>query len=237
MNQRSVEFRRPADAVGAAWFPPKPQACRHEAPCAHVTVPDVRLPSLPVLIGCLCSVGCVHAIPAAPVSRVARPVQLLLKTPERETARIPELRTDVEIDTRDFDRTPHVVATAETPMVELQDAAARLFGDAQGTTGFTVDNVLLIEVEDASGKVLDRAAVGFSDPVLVAGETIDNVGRRSFSFDPGEVDLTDKLPADRPFKLRVTALDYSGVGRVSDVFLVLQPRSGKSAHDDDLRAQ
>ena len=38
-----------------------------------------------------------------------------------------------------------------------------------------------------------------------------------------------------PFKIRATALDYSGVGRVSNVFLLLE--SPSKASEDDLRGQ
>jgi hypothetical protein len=64
---------------------------------------------------------------------------------------------------------------------------------------------------------------------------VDNVGPRSFSFEPGVVDLTNLLPESAPFKIRATALDYLGVGRVSNVFLRLEPRA--RGNEDDLRNQ
>lgn len=58
------------------------------------------------------------------------------------------------------------------------------------------------------------------------------------SLGAGEIDLTAHLPVGQPFRLRVTALDLCGVGRVGDVFLALEP-SGQpiSAADGDLRTQ
>jgi hypothetical protein len=162
-------------------------------------------------------------------------VQLLAETPERETSQIEERRDDVEIDTRDFERTPRVVATGETPLLRLEGARARLYGDAAGKEGFSVDNLVLLEVLDDKGKVLNRGAVGFSDLVLIGKEQVDNVGRMSFTFDAGEVDVTNLLPENAPFKVRATVLDYSGVGRVSNVYLLLEPRG--NASEDDLRSQ
>ena len=51
-----------------------------------------------------------------------------------------------------------------------------------------------------------------------------------------EVDLTHPLPESGPFQVRATALDSWGVGRVSDVFLVLVP-DARPASEDDLRGQ
>jgi hypothetical protein len=180
--------------------------------------------------------ACVKQVPATPTrSGPPRPVQLLADTPERETSQIAEKREDVEIDTRDFERTPRVVAKGETPLLRLEGARARLYGDAAGKEGFSVDNLLLIEVLDEKGQVLNRGAVGFTDMVRVGKEQVDSVGPMSFTFEPGVVDITSLLPESAPFKVRATALDYSGVGRVSNVFLLLESPSKGS--EDDLRGQ
>ena len=161
-----------------------------------------------------------------------RSYQLLADTPERETTAITDLRQDVEVDTRDFDRTPHVVATGESPFVKLEGAHAKIFGDSAGTQGWSVDNFVLFEVFDAQGHRVGAAASGYMDPVMIGREHVDNVGRRSFSFEAGEVDLTAQLPERDTFKIRATALDIGGVGRVSDVFLVLSYPKGA---EDDLQ--
>lgn len=180
--------------------------------------------------------ACVKQVPASSTrSGPPRPVQLLADTPERETSQIPEKREDVEIDTRDFERTPRVVAKGETPLLRLEGARARLYGDAAGKEGFSVDNLILIEVLDEKGTVLNRGAVGFTDMVRVGKEQVDSVGPMSFTFEPGVVDITQLLPESAPFKIRATALDYSGVGRVSNVFLLLESPSKVS--EDDLRGQ
>lgn len=180
--------------------------------------------------------ACMKQVPATPTrSGPPRPVQLLAETPERETSQIEARREDVEIDTRDFERTPRVVATGETPLLRLEGARARLYGDAAGKEGFSVDNLVLLEVLDEKGQVLNRGAVGFTDLVRIGKEQVDSVGRMSFTFEAGEVELTHLLPESAPFKVRATVLDYSGVGRVSNVFLLLEPRG--SGNEDDLRGQ
>ena len=180
--------------------------------------------------------ACMKQVPATPTrSGPPRPVQLLAETPERETSQLEARREDVEIDTRDFERTPRVVATGETPLLRLEGARARLYGDAAGKEGFSVDNLVLLEVLDEKGQVLNRGAVGFTDLVRIGKEQVDSVGRMSFTFEAGEVELTHLLPESAPFKVRATVLDYSGVGRVSNVFLLLEPRG--SANEDDLRGQ
>jgi hypothetical protein len=160
-----------------------------------------------------------------------RVVKLIADTPERETTTLTEARNDIEIDTHDHDRTPHVVATGETPMLTADGLVARLYGDEACTQGWSVDNFLLIEIVADNGHIVDRVSVGFTDTVMMGSETIDNVGRQAFNFDPGEINLTPKLP-DRPFKLRATALDYFGVGRVSDVYVALRPEAPERSGDD-----
>ncbi|MBN1206914.1 MAG: hypothetical protein JXB05_18665 [Myxococcaceae bacterium] len=180
--------------------------------------------------------ACMKQVPATPTrSGPPRPIQLLAETPERETSQIEARREDVEIDTRDFERTPRVVATGESPLLRLEGAKARLYGDAAGKEGFSVDNFILIEVLDEKGQVLNRGAVGFTDSVLIGRNQVDNVGPMSFTFEPGVVDLTNLLPESAPFKVRATVLDYSGVGRVSNVYLLLE--SPSRGNEDDLRGQ
>lgn len=184
--------------------------------------------------------ACARQVPSPPTSSppaAPRSVRLLLDTPERETGALARLREDVEVDANEGERTPRIVATGQTPSLRLEGSRARLYGDAKGELGFSVDNFLLLEVLDGSGKVVRRAVVGFTEGVHIGKEQVDSLGRRAFSFEAGEVDVTSLLPESEPFQLRATALDYWGVGRVSDVFLRLAPESRPSGDPDDLRNQ
>ena len=166
---------------------------------------------------------------------VRRSIPLLEATAEQEMSARPERRADIEIETSTERVHPAVIATGETGLIRLEGARARLYGDADGTTGWSVDNVVLLEILDRQGAVLGRAAAGFAGPMFVGREPVDNVGRMSFTLAPGEVDITSALPESEPFRIRATALDDGGVGRVSDLFLVLEPP--QRAADEDLRGQ
>jgi hypothetical protein len=187
-----------------------------------------RLASAVAISLLLC--GCPKRVESS--SATPRSVRLIADTPERETTTIAELRKDLEIDTRDYERTPHVVATGETPLMTAGGLTARLYGDEAGTQGFSVDNFLLIEIVADNGKVLDRVCIGNTDTVSIGNETIDNLGRRAFAFEPGEINLTPRLPERGAFKLRATALDYFAVGRVSDVFVMLKAEALERSGDD-----
>lgn len=142
-----------------------------------------------LLLGVL---GCPKQLQSPSVT--PRALRLLAETPERETTQLTELRPDLEIDTQDFDRTPHVVATGETPLFSVEGVDVRLFGDEAGSKGFQVDNVILLEVLAADGTVLRTVVIGYSDAVLQGNETLDYLGRRAFGFDAGELNLASILP-------------------------------------------
>jgi hypothetical protein len=179
------------------------------------------------------SLGCAKQVPARAVrASTPRAVQLLVKMPALETEQLEASRMDIEIDTRDFERTPRVVTTGETDLLLLGGKRARLYGNEAASEGFSVDNCILFEVLDARGRVINRGVVGSTEPVDIGPERVSHIGPQSFTFGPGAVDLTPLLPEKAPFMLRMTVLDYSGVGRVSDVFLVFEPRAPASGEDD-----
>ncbi|MBL8915996.1 MAG: hypothetical protein JNM17_35180 [Archangium sp.] len=160
-------------------------------------------------------------------------VRLLTNTPERETTRIAEKLEQLEADT-DQERTPHVVARGETPILSAEGADVVLAGDEAGTQGFHVDNCILLEVISDDGKPFARAAVGYLNGLAEGKENIDLLGRRTFNFDANEVNLQAIIPEHGKFRVRATVLDIGGVGAVSDVFLIISPRGAKAA--DDLRS-
>lgn len=173
--------------------------------------------------------ACPKHIDAKPAER--RAVRLLAAAPERETTTINELAITLEADT-DQERTPHVVATGETPLLTAESADVTLAGDEAGKEGFAVDNCILLEVLSDDGRRLGRAAVGYMNGLAEGKEQIDLLGRRAFKFDANEVNLASIVPEHGRFKLRATVLDTGGVGHVSDVFLLITPRTGNT---DDLR--
>lgn len=172
--------------------------------------------------------GCVKRVEPGPVARQA--VRLLAATPERETAKNPKVAAHLEADT-DQERTPRIVAEGETPLLPAEGVDVRLYGDEAGTQGFQVDNGLLLEVLGDDGQRRARVVVGYFNGLAEGKENIDLFGRRSFRFEPGEVNLAGLLPEKGRFRVRATVLDIGGVGSVSDVYLVVEPR-GAAAVDD-----
>jgi hypothetical protein len=174
--------------------------------------------------------GCAHS--SAVTGSSPKSVRLLAETLERETTQLQEVRADLEVDTTDFERTPRVVATGETPLLTADGGDAFLYGDEGATTGFAVDNCIFLEVLSSDGKPLRSVVIG-SVPGLSQGkERIDSLGPNAFQFAPGEVQLTSILPESGAFKLRATVLDYGGVGRVTDVWVRFV---SKARSADDLR--
>lgn len=183
-----------------------------------------------VLAAVLLLPGCPRRIEARPPER--RVVRLLSAAAERETLSLTEQVTSLEADT-DQERTPRVVARGESPLLPAEGVEVTLAGDEAGALGFTVDNFILLEVLSDDGRRVGRAAVGYLNGLSEGLERIDLLGPRTFTFEPNEVSLATLLPERGRFRVRATALDTGGVGRVSDVFLVLTPR--KAAPVDELR--
>ncbi|MDP1826412.1 MAG: hypothetical protein Q8L48_24300 [Archangium sp.] len=175
--------------------------------------------------------ACVKNVESKPAVE-RRAVRLLALTAERETLKIPEVASQLEADT-DQERTPHIVAVGESPLLPAEGVDVWLAGDEQGTTGFSVDNCILIEVLSDDGKRVGRAAIGYLNGLSEGKEQIDLLGRRAFKFEANEVNLVTLLPEKGRFRVRATVLDIGGVGYVSDLFLIITPRS--AAASDDLR--
>ncbi len=176
--------------------------------------------------------ACVHRVESAAPPIAPKAVRLFAETVERETTQLKDLRTDLEADT-DYERTPHVVATGETGLLSADGADFTLAGDEAGTKPFSVDNFILLEVLLPDGTVSARVVIGYVDGLTMGKERIDNLGRRAFTLEAKEISLASVVPEHGSFRVRATALDIGGVGKVSDVFVLVTPKA--SAPGDDLR--
>ena len=155
-------------------------------------------------------------------------IYLLKSVDEAETSTRAERRTDVVPMGEGTEGTAAVVAKGETGPIQLAGGHARLFGDAGGTEGWSVDNAILFEViSPPGGSVIRRFAVGYHDGLRMGSEEVDNVGRKAFQFGPGEIDVTSVLPETGTFVLKATAVDTGNVGHVSNVFLIIGPGGGE----------
>ena len=110
-----------------------------------------------------------------------------------------------------------VLTSDETALLRLDGTRARLYGDAEGTRGWSVQGAVLVEVVTARG-VRARVAVGQAG---VLPEEVPRAGLIAGEYGPGEIDLTPLLreAEEAPFRVRTTAHGAA----VSDLFLVLEP--------------
>ncbi len=161
-----------------------------------------------------------------------RAYQLLAETPEAEISTRADKRADLLVAVESGQPVPAVVATRTSEPINRHGGRARLYGDAAAAEGWSVDNFILLEIADRGGRILRRAAIGFQQGVTHGSEQIDSLGPMRFTFEPGEVDLTPLLPADEPVTIQTTALDVGGVGRVSNLYLVLTPDAAPGGEDD-----
>jgi hypothetical protein len=192
------------------------------------------LPRIPLLFGAVAILGCPKDSGSARPKYVGPPkvFYLIKAVEEAETATRPEHRDDVAPMGEGTEAIAAVVAKGESPPFSLGGGVARLYGDAGGTEGWSVDNAILFEVV-VGGAVTHRFAVGYHDGLRIGSEEIDNLGRKAFQFGPGEIDITSGLPETGTFVLRATAIDTGNVGHVSNVFLIVGPPSGAGKMPDD----
>jgi len=119
-----------------------------------------------------------------------------------------------------WDRVPYRMTRVFSGSVRLPPGRrAVLAGNSAGTTGWNIDNFLMIEI--SRGGRTTRLVAGSHEPVFMAGRKIRKIGRNSQSFSAGEIDLTPYLRGGS-VHLRATAFDYGGVGRVSNVYLIMR---------------
>ncbi len=157
-----------------------------------------------------------HAVPPVPHENLAKGV----------------LREDLEVRTTNWSPTPAVITDGTSPEIVLGPKTRLSFaGDAQGNTGWKVDNFLLVEAVGRDGKVLARFVIGFTEPVYRGAEMLDAVGQNSFHFGPRSPRFDMKLPRGVPLKLHVSALDYGAEGSVSDLYLVVEETENESIFD------
>lgn len=100
-----------------------------------------------------------------------------------------------------------------------------LAGDAPGKMGWSLDNFLLVEIESPDG--VQRLVIGdtVGSPVEYQGQRLKHIEPQSSSFSPESIELSRYFPKNAPFRLTISALDFGGLGRLSDLFLVAREAS------------
>ncbi len=154
-------------------------------------------------------------------SNASFPLQISRNVPNQNSSAFKQnVRKDLSMDTTSWDKIPYSMHVSSHDLMIAAPAKFCLAGDAGGTKGWSVDNFLLIEILDQSGNLISSALAGLTETVRRNGNPIETIGRSSYSFNACEIDVTKLLPVGRPFRLRASAMDYGGVGYVSDVFIV-----------------
>ena len=148
--------------------------------------------------------------------------QVFSAIPSQDSANFKEnLELNLSVDTTRWDRTPyHMTSPFEKEIVISEGQRCFLAGDAAGSKGWSVDNFLLIEISSDEGT--KRFIAGVSEPVSYKGRELKRLGGSSTNFNAGDIDLTALLPKNETVQLRISALDYGGVGHISDLFLIIK---------------
>ncbi len=134
-------------------------------------------------------------------------------------------RSDLSMQTKRWDKKPSIMTEETTEILFLdKPGKIRLAGDAEGKKSWKVDNFLLVEILDTNGVVTTKKVVGrfdSGDNLLQDGKRVSQLQPNSMTFTPKQVDI-GPLPVKKPFKLKVTALDYGEFGEASDVYMIIE---------------
>ena len=142
----------------------------------------------------------------------AGPIKVFSAVPTQPSSNFrAALVRELEVETSQWDRTPYLVTPAfNTTVTVAPGQRVLLAGDASGAAGWSIDNFVV-------------ARIGGKRLVLGAGEKVrDSSGVLESLPGGGVTDLTRFFQPGVPTPVMLMALDYGGVGGVSDVYLVVK---------------
>ncbi len=118
------------------------------------------------------------------------------------------------VDTERFDRTPYRITGDFSGLVSLpQGGRVVLAGNAAGTGSWNIDNFVYIRIGDRS------FVAGMTEAVADGGGTVQFLGPAG-----APLDLSLYFRPGVATPVRIMALDYGGVGGVTEVWLVVTAR-------------
>ena len=133
-------------------------------------------------------------------------------------------RKDLAMQTSSMEKVPSIMTEEKTEILFLdKPRKIRLAGNEEGTKGWKVDNFILVEVMEPDGRVTSSKIVGkvmSGDSLLMNGKRVSQLQPNSMLLSAKQVDI-GPLPVKKPFKLRVSALDYGEFGEVTDVYMII----------------
>ena len=156
-----------------------------------------------------------------PVTRFD-PIKLVDAVPQANSSAFKRnLRSDLVVNTRSYDRTPYFMTAPREYLLDLSRLErACLVGDSRGNAGVSIDNFILFEIFEANGSFIKAGTVGGHEGLTRSGRGVPELAT-GFNHKACAVDLRNFLPSDRPFRLKASAMDYGGVGYSSEVWLLL----------------
>lgn len=149
-------------------------------------------------------------------------VRVFSQVPKQGSDHFKSARYDaVRIATRSFDRIPyHMTEPYEGTLTVRENQQVLLAGNAEGTQPWYVDNFLLFELSSPEGTA--RFIIGTVEPVTCSGVKVLQLTPAGFTFGPGTFELAEQFPKGVAVDLKISALDYGGVGGVSDLYLIVR---------------
>lgn len=127
----------------------------------------------------------------------------------------------VRMETASWDKTPYHMATPFAgQIVVAPEQRVFLAGNAAGTDNWGIDNFLLLEFTTNQGT--QCFVIGSNDPVYYHNQRVTQVGPNASSQAPNAVDFAQYLPKNTTIKVKISALDYGGVGGVSNIYLIVR---------------
>ena len=125
---------------------------------------------------------------------------------------------DVRVDTKQWDRIPYHLTRPFKGSINIpQGAKVFLSSNPDTRTSISVDNFIIISYSSSKGS--GEFVIGQHEPVYYKNRRVTKLGSNGYRQ---SLDLTQKLPQGVNVNLWAYALDYGGVGSLSDVYLIIQ---------------
>lgn len=126
--------------------------------------------------------------------------------------------TSLRMDTRKWDKTPYRMTRPYHSSVTIpRGARVYLSSRPNSRAAVYIDNFFLFTYRSSAGS--GSFTVGGHEPVYFNNRRLRQVGPNNHSQN---IELTKYLPQGAALDLRVYALDYGGVGGISDVYLLIK---------------
>jgi hypothetical protein len=125
---------------------------------------------------------------------------------------------NLRVDTKQWDRIPYRMTRPFKGRITIPKGARVYLSSKPNTrAAISVDNFILIAYRSTAGS--GDFVLGHHEPVYANNRRLPKVGPQGFSL---SLELTKHLPQGVAMDFWAYAMDYGGVGYVSDVYLIIQ---------------